>query len=58
MDRQQLMTVMQGTTTPNDMSDAINAARAWLLDHPDDEGLRDALQHLMRAEREFLSVGR
>ena len=58
MDRAHIVAEMQNATSPNDMSDAINAARGWLAEHPDDDELRSTLQQLMRAEREHFAVRR
>jgi hypothetical protein len=30
----------------------MSEARSWLADHPDDEAVREAVQHLARMERE------
>jgi hypothetical protein len=49
---------MRAASSPNDICNAINAARTWLADHPEDDDLRTALQHLMRAEREHFAVRR
>jgi hypothetical protein len=56
MDRTTIVAQMCAASSPNEMSDAINAARGWLADNPDDEELRSRLQYLMRAEREHLAV--
>jgi hypothetical protein len=58
MDRTTIAAQMRAASSPNDICNAINAARAWLADHPEDDDLRTALQHLMRAEREHFAVRR
>jgi hypothetical protein len=58
MDRTTIVAQMCAASSPNQISDAINAARAWLAENPQDEELRTRLQQLMRTEREHLAVGR
>jgi hypothetical protein len=52
MDRDDLLRALTRAATPHQTSSAMSEARAWLADHPDDEPVREAVQHLARLERE------
>lgn len=52
MDRTHLLQALAAAATPHETSSAMSEARSWLADHPDDESVREAVQHLARMERE------
>ena len=52
MDRDDLLHALTSATTPHQTSSAMSDARSWLAEHPDDEAVREAVQHLARMERE------
>jgi len=52
MDRTHLLQALAAAATPHETSNAMSEARSWLADHPDDEPVREAVQHLARMERE------
>jgi hypothetical protein len=52
MDRNDLLRALTSAATPHQTSSAMSEARTWLADHPDDDGIREAVQHLARMERE------
>ncbi|HJR99233.1 MAG TPA: hypothetical protein VJ979_15185 [Actinomycetota bacterium] len=52
MERDDLLHVLSSAATPHQTSSAMSEARAWLADHPDDDPVREAVQHLARMERE------
>ncbi len=58
MNRSELVEQIHTATTLNQISSAMSAARAWLADHPDDDGVRDGFQELARLEREHLAYSR
>jgi hypothetical protein len=58
MEREQIEARMSRATSPNDIATAINTARDWLIEHPEDEDVRNRMQELIRAEREQLVFGR
>ena len=43
---------LTSAATPHQTSSAMSEARSWLADHPDDDSVREAVQHLARMERE------
>jgi hypothetical protein len=52
MDRDNLLHALSSAATPHQTSSAMSEARSWLAEHPDDEPVREAVQHLARMERE------
>ena len=52
MDRNDLLRALTSAATPHQTSSAMSEARSWLADHPDDDDVREAVQHLARMERE------
>jgi hypothetical protein len=52
MDRNDLLRALTSAATPHQTSSAMSEARSWLADHPDDDVVREAVQHLARMERE------
>jgi hypothetical protein len=52
MDRDDLLHALSSASTPHQTSSAMSEARSWLADHPDDDLVREAVQHLARMERE------
>jgi hypothetical protein len=52
MTRDDLLHALTSATTPHQTSSAMSDARSWLAEHPDDEAVREAVQHLARMERE------
>ncbi|HET6712775.1 MAG TPA: hypothetical protein VFI59_03605 [Actinomycetota bacterium] len=52
MDRNDLLRALTSAATPHQTSSAMSEARSWLADNPDDEAVREAVQHLARMERE------
>ena len=52
MDRNDLLHALSSAGTPHQTSSAMSEARSWLAEHPDDEAVREAVQHLARMERE------
>jgi hypothetical protein len=52
MDRNDLLHALTSAATPHQTSSAMSDARSWLAEHPDDETVREAVQHLARMERE------
>jgi hypothetical protein len=52
MERTELIAQIATASSPNDMASAMSAARYWLVDHPDDEAMREAIEKLCRVERE------
>ena len=52
MDRNDLLRALTSAATPHQTSSAMSDARSWLADHPDDDAVREAVQHLARMERE------
>jgi hypothetical protein len=52
MDRDDLLRALSSAATPHQTSSAMSEARSWLADHPDDDPVREAVQHLARMERE------
>jgi hypothetical protein len=52
MDRNDLLHSLTSAATPNQTSTAMSEARSWLAEHPEDEPVREAVQHLARMERE------
>jgi hypothetical protein len=52
MDRNDLLSALTSATTPHQTSNAMSEARSWLAEHPDDDAVRQAVQHLARMERE------
>lgn len=52
MDRDELLHSLTSAATPHETSSAMSEARSWLAEHPDDDLVREAVQHLARMERE------
>ena len=52
MDRNDVLALMSGAASPNDIASAFAQARAWLADNPKDDDVRAAVQELARRERE------
>ena len=52
MDRNDLLHALTAAATPHQTSSAMSEARSWLAEHPDDDAVREAVQHLARMERE------
>jgi hypothetical protein len=55
MTRSEILSLITSACSPNDISSAMSAARGWLADNPEDDTVRQGMQHLARAERERLS---
>ena len=56
MDRENVREKMSSARSPHDTSSAIVAARAWLIDHPEDQSVVSAMEALIEAERESLGL--
>jgi hypothetical protein len=56
MDRDDLLRALSSAATPHQTSSAMSEARSWLADHPDDDRVREGVQHLARMERERWGV--
>lgn len=54
MDRTTLLSMVSSASSLNQISSVTAALREWLADHPDDAGMRDVLEGLMRRERGYL----
>ena len=52
MERNDLLHSLTAAATPHETSSAMSEARSWLAEHPDDDPVREAVQHLARMERE------
>ena len=52
MDRDELLHSLTSAATPHETSSAMSEARSWLAEHPEDDLVREAVQHLARMERE------
>ena len=52
MERDDLLRAIASAASPHQTSSAMSEARSWLADHPDDDTVREAVQHLARMERE------
>lgn len=52
MDRTQLLSRVSSASSLNQISSVMAGIREWLVEHPDDEDMRDAFQGLARLERE------
>ena len=52
MERDDLLHTIASAASPHQTSSAMSEARSWLADHPDDDAVREAVQHLARMERE------
>lgn len=52
MERDDLLHAIASATSPHETSTAMSEARAWLSEHPHDDDVREAVQHLARMERE------
>jgi hypothetical protein len=56
MDRENVLEQMSTARSPHDTSSAIVDARAWLIDHPEDQSVVSAMEALIEAERESLGL--
>ena len=56
MESNELLAEMAEAETLDEISTSIYEARVWLLDHPEDESVRAAMEALVRTEREALSA--
>jgi len=56
MDREDVLEQISTARSPHDTSSAIVAARAWLIDHPEDQIVASAMEALIEAERESLGL--
>jgi hypothetical protein len=57
MDRTTLLSMVTSAASLNQISSVTVALRQWLIEHPEDAEMRDALQGLLRTERAFLGAG-
>jgi hypothetical protein len=56
MDREDVLEQISTARSPHDTSSAIVVARAWLIDHPEDQMVASAMEALIEAERESLGL--
>jgi len=56
MDREDVLEQISTARSPHDTSSAIAVARAWLIDHPEDQMVASAMEALIEAERESLGL--
>ena len=54
MEREELLISMLEASSPNETSTAINGARAWLAEHPEDDQIASAMADLIAFQRESL----
>jgi hypothetical protein len=52
MDRMELLAQVSTAFSPNDISSAVAGLRTWLVEHPEDDEMRLALQQLTRLDRD------
>jgi hypothetical protein len=51
MQRARMLRELGRASTPDQIAEALWTARAWLISHPDDDELRDAMERLLARER-------
>lgn len=56
MDRTELLGLVSASSSLNQISSVTAAVRTWLIDHPDDDRMREALVVLSRHEREHFAA--
>ncbi len=54
MQRSRLIRELTRAASPDQIAEALWTARAWLLNHPGDEELREEMQRLIGRERMFV----
>jgi hypothetical protein len=55
MDRSELLAQVSEASSLNQISSVMAAARTWLVDHPDDDDVRNAIWQLSRMERDHFT---
>jgi hypothetical protein len=56
MDCEDVLKQISTARSPHDTSSAIVDARAWLIDHPEDQVVASAMEALIEAERESMGL--
>jgi hypothetical protein len=56
MDRENVMEQISSARSPHDTSSAIVDARAWLIDHPEDQRVVSAMEALIHVERQSFGL--
>jgi hypothetical protein len=57
MERTELLELVSSASSLNQISSVMAGIRRWLVDHPDDDEMRQAITELSRMEREHFAYG-
>lgn len=58
MDRTELLSRVSTASSLHQISSVMASVREWLVDHPDDQEMREAITVLSRLEREHFATAR
>jgi hypothetical protein len=57
MERTELLELVSSASSLNQISSVMAGIRRWLVDHPDDDEMRQAITELSHMEREHFAYG-